>query len=32
MIIENLYEDYIFDDVFKPDILKAVLWLDSENI
>ncbi len=30
--IENLYEDYIFDDVFKPDILKAVLWLDSENI
>lgn len=30
--IESLYEDYIFDDIFKPNSLKTILWLDSENI
>ncbi len=30
--IENLYEDYVFDEIFNPDSLKAILWLDSENI
>jgi lysine-N-methylase len=30
--IENLYEDFIFDDIFKTDSLIAILWIDSENI
>ena len=30
--IENLYEDFIFDDVFNPDSLKAILWLDSDSM
>lgn len=28
--IENLYEDFIFDEVFNPESLKAILWLDSD--
>lgn len=30
--IENLYEDFIFDDVFNPDSLKAILWLDGDSM
>lgn len=30
--IENLYEEYIFDEIYNPDSLKAILWLDSENM
>ena len=30
--IENLYEDFIFDDVFNPDSLKTILWLDSDSM
>ena len=30
--IENLYEDFIFDEVFNVDTLKAVLWLDNETM
>lgn len=30
--IEDLYEDFIFDDIFKPESLRAILWIDSENI
>lgn len=30
--IEQLYEDYLFDDIFKPDSLRAILWLDNDNV